>query len=122
MSDSNCFCQLKFSSRSVGWVFIICISFLLFSCESDDGAFSYDTYDKTGFTPTRYAPYGQRTYRPAYVPAYQNPYSGAYRNPYEMYHQNPYYPSYYDQDYYYVPPTNYKNIEPEFDYGADQKS
>ena len=121
MSDSNCFCQLKFVVRELRWFVLVLFSVCLFSCESDNGAFSYDTYDKTGFSPTRYVPYRQRVYRPAYRPAYQAPRSQVYQDPYEIYHPNPYYPTYYDQDYYYVPPSNYRNVEPSGEFGADQK-
>ena len=124
MSDNNCFCQSKFVLRGARWLVIIFISCFLFACESDDGAYDFDTYDKTGFSPTRNAPYNGIAY-PTYRqgrPVYTNPYSRVYRNPYEFKHQNPYYPSYYDQDYYYTPPTNYRNVEPDFDFGADQKS
>lgn len=53
-----------------------------------------------------------RQYAPAYPPAYQPyyaPYSGSYQNPYNL-PPNNYHP-YYDQDYYYVPPTEYRHIE-----------
>lgn len=119
MSDSDCFCQLKFVFRELKWFFTILLSILLFSCEGNNEASSYDTYNNP---PTRYVPYRQRVYRPAYRPNYQQPYSRVYQNPYELYQQNPYYPNYYDQDYYYVPPSNYRNVEPDSGFGADQKS
>lgn len=121
MSDSDCFCQPKFIFRKIRVVLVVMLGLTLFSCTSDQGAFNYDTYDKRGFTPTRFVPYKQPTYRAGY-PTYPNPHSRSYKNPYDFYHPNPYYPSYYDQDYYYVPPSNYRNIEPDYEFGADQKS
>ena len=126
MSDCNCFCQPKFILKGLRWLVIFIISCFLFSCVGDEGAYEFDSYDKTGFTPARYPPPTYR--RPSYPtyrgghPVYNHPYSRVYKNPYEFQHQNPYYPSYYDQDYYYVPPSNYRNIEPDFEFGADQKS
>lgn len=52
-----------------------------------------------------------RNYNPYQNPYNYNPYSRGYKNPYEFYQRNQNYPSYYDQDYYYVPPSRYKNNE-----------
>jgi len=117
MSDSNGFCQSKFNIGCARWFLVALLSCMLFSCGGQD----HDTYDNTGFAPTRFVPYRQPAYNPGYR-AYPTPNSRSYRNPYQFQHQNPYYPSYYDQDQYYVPPTNYRNIEPEYDFGTDQKS
>lgn len=67
-------------------------------------------YDKTGFIPESRRGY----YNPnASYPGYNNyirPNSASYYNPYSL-PQQQYYP-YYDQDYYYVPPRRYRNVEP----------
>jgi hypothetical protein len=67
--------------------------------------------------PNRYsykeAPSPSQQYAPAYLqvaPRYYEPYSRSYNNPYETPPPAAYRP-YYDQDYYYVPPTQYRYIE-----------
>lgn len=56
-----------------------------------------------------------------YQTPYINPYS-RYQNPYDIYQGNRGYPPYYDQDHYYVPPSNYFNNEPLTQFnGADVK-
>lgn len=121
MSDSNGFCQSKFGLVNAHFFLVVVLMLMLCSCGGNSDPYDNDIYNKTGYVPTRYTPYRQPAYSPTY-PVYRNPYSRTYQNPYEFQHQNPYYPSYYDQDQYYVPPSNYRNIEPEYDFGADQKS
>ena len=53
-----------------------------------------------------------KNYRPYQNPYINNPYSRGYRNPYEFNRGRRYPPAHYDQDYYYVPPSNYRNSEP----------
>lgn len=119
MSDGNRFCQPKFMLKGVGYFLMVVFSFSLFACSSDDG--SYNSNGETGYVPTRFVPYRQSAYRSQY-PVYRTPHSRSYQNPYDFQYPNPYYPSYYDQDNYYVPPSHYRNVEPDYEYGADQKS
>ena len=62
----------------------------------------------------RWQPNYQNNYRP-----YQAPNSRAYQNPYDQ--NNRQYYQYYDQDQYYVPPTNYHNQEPDHRYDPNMK-
>lgn len=80
---------------------------LSFSCQKDD----VYLYDKTGFIPES----SKRNYK---YPnrGYVYPNSRAYGNPYTVPSQQYYHP--YDQDYYYVPPVHYKNVEPLYDSGG----
>ena len=56
-----------------------------------------------------YAPYNQGRPYPERYETYSQPHSRAYKKPYDVAPYQ-YYP-YYDYDQYYVPPTQYKNIE-----------
>lgn len=91
--------------------------FFLASCQREDPYL----YDRVGFSPGR-EPY--RGAPPVYypmgnVPNPNIPNSRSYNNPYDFPPRN--YQQYYDLDRYYVPPTYYRNIEPEYNTGADLK-
>lgn len=115
MDCNNSILRFVFKLLLLRKVFVVVFLLFLASCSSDDEIY---TYDKTGFVPTRYVPYTRPSYNS--YPGYGVPRSRVYQNPYEIYHPNPYYPSYYDQDYYYVPPRRIRNTEPT--YSIDQKS
>lgn len=94
--------------------FLIIISLLTYSCSSSENRI-YDGYQN----PYQY----QNQYYQAPVVPYQQQYyppnSRAYNNPYVLPQQ--YASPYYDTDQYYVPPTNYYNIERPQSGGASNK-
>jgi len=101
-------------------VYIVILVPFLFSCKTEE----VYLYDKTGFKPARPAFYlstdpGYSGYKRPIYQGYNSPYSGAYQNPYDFPPQN--YRPYYDYDYYYIPPSQYKNVEPEFERGVGGK-
>jgi len=89
---------------------VTALCFVSFSCSNT----GYDSYtgavynNKYNQTPDHY---------PKSYQQYGRPNSGTYRNPYQSPPRN-YYP-YYDHDYYYVPPINYRNTEPSTYGGPD---
>lgn len=74
---------------------------IIASCSSDN--------DFSNANSPRYYQYQPPQYYQGYVQPYYQPNSRAYSNPYALPQQ--YATPYYDSDQYYVPPTNYYNIE-----------
>jgi hypothetical protein len=86
-------------------IFSLLIFFTLISCNSNK---NYDKYD---YIKPNYQ-YNQQYQRQQNVPKYYYPPNSRYYNdPYILPQQNA--SPYYDIDQYYVPPTNYYNIETE---------
>jgi hypothetical protein len=92
------------------FVFVALVS----SCSKDDNT---NLYERMGLKSSIPAP-GNYNYPASYSP-YVKPYSRAYSNPYQPAPYN--YSPYYDYDQYYVAPTNYRNVEPNYGSGADTK-
>ena len=78
------------------------IIFCLFVCSCSSGQDKYENYKTPYQYQNQYAP--RQQYQPYYIPN-----SRAYTNPYALPSQ--YATPYYDTDQYYVPPTDYYNIE-----------
>jgi len=76
---------------------LVILMLFVFSCAKDN-----NNYYPQGYAPQPY----QQQYYPQ---QYYRPNSRAYSNPYTLPQQ--YASPYYDTDQYYVPPTNYYNIE-----------
>jgi hypothetical protein len=100
---------------------LVCFAFICFFALCSCGIEEPYPFDKTGFT-TRRAPYPQAAPKQypeqPYAAPYYQPNSGANSDPYAQYPQQNYYP-YYDYDYHYVPPANYRNVEQNAEpYGA----
>jgi hypothetical protein len=101
--------------RLINRVFILFFFVTLASsCSKDNNA---NLYEGTGLKSSIPAP-GSYSYPAIYNP-YAKPYSRAYSNPYQPAPYN--YSPYYDYDQYYVAPTNYRNVEPNYGSGADTK-
>ena len=81
--------------------FLIIFCIFIYSCASKQDQY-YGNYKTPYQYQNQYAPTQQ--YQPYYIPN-----SRAYTNPYALPQQ--YASPYYDTDQYYVPPTNYYNIE-----------
>jgi len=96
---------------------VLCLFLLLFSCKTDE----VYLYDSSDFLPGRQRavdPYRANSYRQQPYSNYGNypPNSRSYSNPYEI-RQGGYYP-YYDTERYYVPPSYYRNVEPNYNSGG----
>ncbi len=115
---------LNMSSRALRHLFCKCLlvfimCFFSNSCQREDPYL----YNRVGFTPGR-EPYREASpvyYPRGSVPSYNRPNSRSYNNPYDFPPRNYQQYQYNDLDRYYVPPTYYRNIEPEYNTGADLK-
>ncbi len=100
--------MIKEKSQTQKFIFLIGLLLLIFSCTRDrnyprDNAVRLDSYQHY---PQNYQPYVRSNSR-----SYSNPYNNPPQN---------YYP-YYDFDQYYVPPTQYKNVEQNNNSGPSSK-
>ena len=100
-------------------LFLIFFGLLIFSCR-EDVLYPYDKnklgnpiYPDSGHN---HLGYGNQN-RQSYDNSRSQPYSRGYSNPYNFPPHNYY--QYYDSDQYYVPPTGYNNVEPQYPQSGD---